>query len=203
MTLDRWLFREFNAWAGVADWFDGVIRFVAGDHLFLVAATLVLVWLWLSGRDEGERSDYQRSALAGVAALGIASALASVIALLVGHQRPFAQLENVEMLFYQSTDPSFPAHPVAVLVAIGVCVYRSRTRMGTMLIASGVVLGVARIIAGVFWPSDVLGGIVLGLLVGAATFRILDRVEPIPSLVTRGLLGTPPSAVSRERQLTH
>jgi membrane-associated phospholipid phosphatase len=118
--------------------------------------------------------------------------------LILGRGRPFLDLQDVEMLFYAPTDYSFPAHSVAVIVALGIAVRAAHKRIGNAVLAAGIVMGLARVIAGVQWPSDVLGGMLIGVIAGLSAHRLLDRLGPVRAWLTRALLGTPVEAVVPE-----
>lgn len=191
MILDEAVFRVLNGLAGEVAALDHLVRLVSGDHLVPLLSVLTLVWLWFAGSDEPERALFQRTALAGVAALGLSSLAADVIATLVGRARPFTVLGGVELLFYPPTDPSFPSHPVTVVVAVGAAVWMGHRGLGTVIVWGGVVMGIARVMAGVFWPTDVVAAILLGLAIGATSSLLLRLLEPVPNLMTRAFLGTP------------
>ena len=189
MALDVIVFRWLNGLAGEMEPLDQAVRLLIGDHLIPVLSVASLIWLWLAGTDQEERVRFQGAALDGMLALGIASLLASVMALLVARSRPFLDLQDVELLFYAPTDYSFPAHAVAVLVALGTAVRAGNKRVGNVVITAGVAMGFARVIAGVQWPSDVLASIVIGVLVGLSAHAMLDKVGPVRKWLTRALLG--------------
>jgi len=46
-----------------------------------------------------------------------------------------------------------------------------------MLYASGLLIGIARIAAGVHYPLDILGGIILGTLTGYIAYRFLGKKD--------------------------
>ena len=47
---DETVFRWLNDLAGRSDVVDGIIRFVIGDYLIPLMATLAVAWLWFAGR---------------------------------------------------------------------------------------------------------------------------------------------------------
>lgn len=200
MALDVIVFRWLNGLAGEMETLDQAVRLLAGDHLLPVLSVTSLIWLWLAGTDHEERVRFQSAALDGLLALGIASLVASVMALLVARSRPFLDLHDVELLFYAPTDYSFPAHAVAVLVALGTAVRAGNERVGNAVITAGVAMGVARVIAGVQWPSDVLAAIVIGVLVGLSAHAMLDKIGPVRKWLTRALLGAPTDRTAGEAE---
>lgn len=191
VVLDTFFLRLLNGLAGEFVSVDWVTRLVAADHVIPLASALSLLWLWLAGKNESERSRWQRGALVGLVALVVASGVASILALVVDRARPFVELGGIELLYYRPTDPSFPAHPVAVVVAAGAGAAMGNRRLGRWIISGGIAVGVARIVAGVHWPSDVIVGIALGLISAHTVKIVLSRTEPIPTLMTRLLLGSP------------
>lgn len=201
MPFDIVVFRWLNGLAGHAEPFDQVVRLVAGDHLLPVLSVTSAVWLWLAGTDREERAGFQRAALDALLAVGLASLAASLLALMLGRGRPFLDLQQVEMLFYAPTDYSFPAHSVAVLVAIGAAVRSTHKRLGNAVLVAGVAMGLARIIAGVHWPSDVLGGILIGVIAGASAHWLLEKLGPVRVWLTRALLGSPAETPARDRAM--
>lgn len=198
MSPDVVVLRALNWFAGEWRPLDHAVRVVAGDHLIPMASVLTLVWLWLGGVSESQRARLQRAALSGIAALGATSALVSVLADLVGRSRPFTELPGVETLFYLSTDPSFPAHPTAVVVALGAAIRQGHRRLGNFIVGGGILMGLARVVAGNAWPSDILGGAVIGFAIGSVCHLILSRIEPLPTFITVLGLGSRPETARSE-----
>jgi undecaprenyl-diphosphatase len=50
-------------------------------------------------------------------------------------------------------------------------------KVAVMLYASGLLIGIARIAAGVHYPLDILGGIILGTLTGYIAYRFLGKKD--------------------------
>jgi undecaprenyl-diphosphatase len=200
MSLDVTVFQWLNGLAGHFEPFDQVVRLLVGDHLLPVLSVTSLIWLWLAGTDRDERVRFQRGALDGLLALGLASLLSSLLALILGRGRPFLDLQDVEMLFYAPTDYSFPAHSVAVIVALGIAVRVAHKRISNAVLTAGIVMGLARVIAGVQWPSDVLGGMVIGVIAGLSARWLLGKLGPVRDLLTRALLGAPTGTPAGKRQ---
>lgn len=191
MNLDVVVFRVLNWFAGEWELLDHTVRVLAGDHLVPMTSALTLVWLWFAGTSEPERARFQRTALAGLTALGITSGVVSLLAIATARARPFGVLPGVDTLFYLSTDPSFPAHSTAVVVALGVAVRRGHRQWGNLILGAGVSMGVARVIAGNSWPSDILAAAVIGIGIGLVSHLILRRIEPLTTLITLLGFGSP------------
>ncbi|HZD23165.1 MAG TPA: phosphatase PAP2 family protein [Acidimicrobiia bacterium] len=191
--MDEIFFRFLNGLAGQWGPVDQLIQLLSSDHLFPLLSVLALVWLWLAAIDEEERVIFQRGALSALLAVGLASAAVTILAILFGKARPFTELANVHLLFYRPTDPAFPANSVAVVVAAGTAIARQHRHLGKMIVWAGLAMGVARIVAGVHWPSDVIFGALVGAAIGSKAHRVLTIIEPFATMVTTALLGPLPA----------
>jgi membrane-associated phospholipid phosphatase len=180
MTADEAAFRWLNDLAGRSDIFDGLIRVVISDYLIPFLATLAVAWLWFAGRGADETRRFQHATLHGLAALGIGQLAVALVNIGVGRPRPYIQLPDVTVLFYQPINSSFPAHPVATVIALGVVLWTVQRGLGTLVLGLGISLGVGRIIAGLWFPTDVLGGVAIGILsagLGGWALTKLARAE--------------------------
>ena len=178
--IDETVFEWLNGLAGQSESVDGLIRFVISDYLIPLIATLAIAWLWFAGRGREETSRFQHAALHGLLALGICQLAVALINIGVGRLRPFEQLPDVTVLFYEPINSSFPAHPVANVVALGLVLCLVHKPMGGVVLFLGVLLGAGRMVAGLWFPTDVLGGIVVGalsFLLGAMVLARLHRAE--------------------------
>ncbi len=180
MSADEAVFRWLNDLTGRSDVFDGLIRLAISDYLIPFVATLAVAWLWFAGRGEDETRRFQHAALNGLVTLGICQLAVALVNIGFGRPRPFEQLPDVTVLFYEPINSSFPAHPVATVVALGVVLSTVRRDLGTLVLGLGIGLGVGRIMAGLWFPTDVLGGIVIGILsawLGGWALARLSRAE--------------------------
>jgi undecaprenyl-diphosphatase len=179
-AIDEAVFRWLNDLAGRSEFFDGLVRLLISDYLIPFVATLAIAWLWFAGKGDHETERFQHAALQGLMALGICQLAVALTNIGVGRLRPFEQLPDVTVLFYEPINSSFPAHPVATVVALGLVLWMVRRPVGATVLVLGLVLGAARIIAGLWFVTDVLGGIVIGMMsawVGGLALTRLSRAE--------------------------
>lgn len=78
--------------------------------------------------------------------------------------RPFDLFQNVISLFPES-GYAFPSAHATFFMALAVSVFFYNKRVGYIFTIFAVLIGLARITAGVHFPVDILGGFVLGFLV--------------------------------------
>jgi undecaprenyl-diphosphatase len=74
-----------------------------------------------------------------------------------------------------SPDASFPSDHATAAFAIAVSIWLRSRRIGWLVLAIATILAVARVAVGVHYPSDVLGGAILGT--AAALFFWLPPVR--------------------------
>ncbi len=78
--------------------------------------------------------------------------------------RPFDAYQNVFALIHE-TGYSFPSGHATFFSALAFAIYFKHKKAGYIFITLAVLIGLARIMAGVHFPVDILGGFVLGLLI--------------------------------------
>ena len=151
------------------------MTFIGRSPVSTLIPAMAILALWLSGRR-------RLSALLALAAL--ARVLSPVVKALVDRPRPSDSLVNV---VYPLGDPSFPSgHVLGATLFYGfliycaeVCIPQRRLRR---VVQSGLVLviglmGYARVQLGAHWPTDVVGGYALGLLILTAVIWLHHRVD--------------------------
>ncbi|MFC6904770.1 phosphatase PAP2 family protein [Halalkalicoccus tibetensis] len=137
-----------------------------GDGALLGALAVVLYWL---GGDR--RREYAYALGVGLGAFALVSGLKALFV----HPRP---PENVWLA--AEANYGFPsAHALGSTVVLGVLAYVGRvgSRRARYLAAAGLVavISLSRVVLGVHFPGDVLGGIAIGLAYLALMVRYADR----------------------------
>jgi membrane-associated phospholipid phosphatase len=183
-SLDVSLLLWVNSFSGEHLLFDNIIKQSAGDYLFPVYASLILMWMWFSQKIPHQRSRYQVAVLTAIASIGLTNFAVRVIMELFPRSRPFEDLA-IEILLYAPTDPSFPSNPVSVLATITFTIFIVSKRIGVGLFFMTAALGFGRIYGGVAYPSDVLGGIIVGVACGLLILVIARMAYPTLQLFLR------------------
>lgn len=150
---------------------DAFFVFFAKDSPFLFGLLFLGLWFLLPS-DRVRRAIFY-AVLGGVLALGINW----VIGHLYYRPRPFVALRMVHRLISHAPDSSFPSDHVAGSFAFAVGMNRAGRGFGLLFYSLAVIVALARVFVGVHWPSDVLGGAVIGLLAGWFVHRFRDRLD--------------------------
>ena len=175
---DKALFLWINALVGRSPAVDFIMAWAASDYLAPVTLGLTLVALWFIGRDGQQRMRYQIGMFTALTAMALSSLVVFICNALFFRPRPFDGLDGVSLLFYQPTDSSFPSNSAAAAFAIAAAVWCVNRRIGTALFVAAAVYGFSRVYVGVHYPSDILGGAVIALVITALTLRLRDLLMP-------------------------
>ena len=94
--------------------------------------------------------------------IGIAIVVSETISAIYVRQRPFVVVPQVKLLVPHSADGGMPSHHIVFMVALITTVFFYQKRLATLLALLTLITGVARVIAGIHYPSDIVVGAVLG-----------------------------------------
>ena len=103
----------------------------------------------------------------------------SILKPLIGRIRPFAVNGLVELLIAAPTDASFPSGHTAASFAAVFALKTAGSPLWKPALAVALVIAFSRLYLYVHWPSDVLGGALLGAAVGWAGAKIVEKSENI------------------------
>ena len=104
---------------------------------------------------------------------------ASAFAFLLPMSRPFLASSDQILPLISVMNPfgSLPSGHTATMVAFGFGLFFAGRKSGIVYAMLGVVIGFARVAAGVHYPSDVLVGIVFGIVSGGVVHQVFRLME--------------------------
>jgi len=139
--------------------FDFIMPIISHDPYFRIPLAAIWISLVVGGGRKG-----RTVALLSLPLLLFSDQMGSLLKLFIKRARPCHVLSNVHLLVGCSRSYSFPSNHATNVVAIG-CLFAYYYRW---LITPGLIVflsvGLSRIYLGVHYPSDVLGGAVVGFL---------------------------------------
>ena len=179
-----------NGFSGNVKVFDDLMRIAASDYLMPLVFSLGMFGLWFSGKTAAERARYQIQMLIGISALSIANVVVWLFNITLERPRPFVEYgDQLNLLFYPPTDPSFPANPVAVGFAAATAAWVINRKFGWWMYAAAALFGFSRLYAGVFYPTDIIGGAVVGVAIYVFTTYLRRFLEPLVTSFVRLIRG--------------
>ena len=137
-------------------------------------------------------------------AAGLGLLLSQVITQFWQRPRPFvAHPHETVLLVAPSTEPSFPSDHAVAAFAIAFAVAFVGRRMGAAFLAGATLIALTRVIAGLHYPGDILGGAAIGFLSAALVYWLggdyLTAVVRLASRVTDPLVAPAWRALDRAK----
>ncbi len=179
MNFDIAVFQWLNSGAGLSPYINWFIVFGAKTLLYLMIAAFFLFPLsyfslkfrWLFFKNTELFIVGLFSAL--IARYGVAE----LIRLFYDRARPFEVLDNVILLINHTPGDSFPSGHAVFAFALAAAVLQYYPRIGAVFFLAAVLVGIGRIASGVHWPSDILEGMGIGILVSYLFLFFFNRLK--------------------------
>lgn len=161
-SIDLSAFGFLHNLAGQSAWVDAVIVFL-GEYLAYLVVLAMLIGAFRAYRagKAGKALAYATAVVSGLAARFV---VAGGIRFFYHRPRPFVALDLPHLL--TETSYSFPSGHAIFFFALAAGVSATNRCFGAWLYVAAILIGLGRIAAGVHYPSDILGGAILGILIG-------------------------------------
>ena len=153
--MNELIFHWLNQLAVLSPFGDRLIIFAA-DYLGYILILGAIIYFIFRGR---------RAALFVSASSFLAWLLAEVIKHFYFSPRPFLVLDNVRLLIQHGGNDSWPSGHATFFMALATALYLFNKKLGNLYLLGAVIISLARVVAGIHWPLDVLAGWVLAWLV--------------------------------------
>lgn len=160
MNIDLTVFNLINGLAGKFAWLDNLTVFVAKYSEYVLVFFLIVILVINFKRY------WKMVAEALVAAVITRFVIAQIIRALWFRARPFVE-NNVNLLVeHSSKEASFPSGHACFYFALSTIIFHYNKRLGILFYVFSLLIVFSRVYVGIHWPSDILAGAVLGILVG-------------------------------------
>ncbi len=168
LELDYQIFRALNSLAGKIDLFD-YLAILCAKYLIFFILGLAAGW-WISMHKSKVSKDWpiegrKKWLIFGQLTLAPLFSLFvnQILGLIKFRIRPFYNLD-ILTLVNPLSEKSFPSDHTAVVFALSTVVFFYNKRLGLIMFLLSFLVGFFRIVVGVHYPLDILGGILSGAL---------------------------------------
>lgn len=156
--------------SGFGDWFMSRVTVLGDGGIFWILATLALL-LFKRTRKLG--------LVCAVSLLIDVALVNGLIKNLVARTRPFVVNPDIVLIIPQPGEYSFPSgHAAASFSFVGALLF-SKSKLWIPSCVLAVIIALSRLYLYVHYPTDVLGGLVLGLLFGFLAVLVVRKAEDL------------------------
>ena len=156
---DFYFFRQINQFAGRWAFLDNFGIFFAEYSGYVL---LILLFTFLFHRKK--KKEYKiMIAEALFSAILARFVITNIIRFIYFRPRPFVNYQ-VNLLLNHKMEGSFPSGHAAFFFALSFVVYFFEKKAGILFLTISLLMGLARIFVGIHYPSDILGGIFVGMI---------------------------------------
>ncbi|OGI46637.1 hypothetical protein A2121_00370 [Candidatus Nomurabacteria bacterium GWB1_40_6] len=157
--MNNQIFFFFYSLAHQSVTLDEVVVFTAETLPYVVIILAGLFLLFFLPAQAGRKS--WRELFLVFASSGVAYVFSKILKILIHTNRPFVEFSNVQVLG-SATGFAFPSGHATFFMALAIAIFILHKKAGCVFIIFALLIGLARIVAGVHFPIDILGGFILG-----------------------------------------
>lgn len=183
MSIDSSIVRSLNSWG---EHYKSLVRICSNDLVYIV---ILLAALWFvvqilkahpikNGLKDFATTLVVKGVIVLAFPLGIAVVISESISAIFVRQRPFVSDSTVHLLVPHGADGGMPSHHTVFMVALVASVYYYDKRSATFFAVLTLITGIARVVAGIHYPTDIL----VGALIGAGIVYLYHRILPSKAL---------------------
>ena len=168
------LFFILNGLANVWPALDFAIVFFARYLAYILAILPLGIFLY---RVRRTRPELIQMGIAYAGALIARFIITPPIRLAFPVLRPFDVFSSAVRLIPHESSAAFPSGHAVFFFALAMGVWFIHRRLGGYMLVLAFFMNVARVMAGVHWPADILAGAVVGIVVSVVTLYIARRFQ--------------------------
>lgn len=154
---------------------DLIIEFFATFFIYFLFTGLIVLW-FIDGKIKKEQVFHAL----------LACLCTAIIVFLIKHffptLRPYMINGRAVDVLFKPLDAAFPSGHTAQAFALAVTIFMHDRKVGWVYLAGALLIGVARVLANVHYPVDILGGAFIGTLIAVLVekvhlFQLLQKVR--------------------------
>ncbi len=170
---------------------DLIIIYFASFFIYFLFLGLIVLW-FIDGKIKKEQ------VIHALFACFFAWAIAALIKHFFPTVRPFITNGREIDVFIRPTDGAFPSEHTTLAFALAVTVFVHDRKIGWFFLIGALTVGIARVLANVHYPIDIVGGAFLGTLVAVIVEKLhfldlINRFSPRHKLSSKIKRMKPPT----------
>lgn len=179
MSWDFAIFFWLNSVAGISPYLNWFIVFAAQYLLYVMVAVFFIFPIFPIPLRLQEifKKNSEFFIFGMVSSLVARYGVTELIRLFYDRPRPFEALDGVILLVNHPSVASFPSGHAVFSFALALAVFLYYPRAGRWFFLAASLMGIARVIAGVHWLSDILSGALIGVAVTYAAYIVLLKIK--------------------------
>ncbi len=171
MNIDLYIFNLINGFAGKWAWLDYAAMFFAEYFeyfLFLALALFLAV----------NFKKYWKMVVLALVCAGISRfVVGTIIRNLWFRPRPFVVENFIPLIDQSAKEGAFPSGHALFYFALSTIIYSYNKTAGILFYIASFLIVLARVFVGVHWPSDILAGALIGILVAWVINKTFKKHE--------------------------
>ncbi len=187
MIIDEKITIFINNLNGKNLFWDSFFQIFASDYLIPVICALSIFSLWFLALDSKRLLLNQKTVFYSISAIMLTNFFVWIVNNLVSRTRPFiGNSDEIQLIFYAPTDPSFPANPVAIGFTVTASIFPSNKYLGYILLVISIIFSFSRIYVGVFYFLDVFSAAIMGFVIALLVRKIM-RIKIINFILMKNI----------------
>ena len=134
---------------------------VFSNWLVFVIALIAILWVYLHHLGRIKMALIDSLFTLGIP-IGVGVVVSEGLSTLIDRARPFVTNKEITLLVPHNADGGFPSHHMTVMVVIAASLWFRNHNLGYLLFTLSVISGLARVGAGIHYPTDILAGFAIG-----------------------------------------
>jgi undecaprenyl-diphosphatase len=166
--MDYFLFQQINGLAGKFVCLDSLAIYLAKYFEYVLVFCLFLFLL------KNFKKYWPLLTKSLVAAVLARCGIVELIRWLWERPRPFVE-NQANLLLDKTNEAAFPSGHAAFFFALSFVVYRYNKKAGLGFFTASFLISIARVFCGVHWPTDIIGGAIVGIFSGWLVCKLFKK----------------------------